>query len=379
MFCVYITIRWYPPLRSTAIFLLVYVLAVIARETIIAYGRVILRLVWWLKFAQNDGVLKLAWSNVHTSASELAGFFLMAIIAPLFPLYLFACLAFAFHALRKRRSLGATLYFSVMLPVLRYKTPHRIRKSRNGNRFARVFSKFAPSAAEHYSSAEEDGNGNRYSSSGEETELDVSKSRTKRLRTNRTKRMRYTAIILINCVLLYLLVGFVYPPVKIILETLLFWLALVCVSVAIVFIGGTHVTIVFALSLEVVMVLKGIELETVRHEMIVWGCFLVPVCIRCNTWIFTRIIKQALRVLRQENGVDSRRTKLALVYHSIPVDAIEATHKMWDSLEKRGERPAERINKCGTFVVSLESNATIQDLRVALVEREDKRWNAEVV
>jgi len=117
LFCAYISIRWFPSLRSTAVFLQVYVLAVLAREAIVDYGRVFVRLTWWLWFASNDGHLKVPWSCVHTSAAELTGFFLMAIIVPLFPLYILGLCAFAIHAflsrrakMGKRRSLGANLY-----------------------------------------------------------------------------------------------------------------------------------------------------------------------------------------------------------------------------------------------------------------------------
>ncbi len=86
MFVAYLATRWYQNLRSTAIFLQVYVLAVVAREAIVDFGRVSLRAIWWLQLAKYEH-LKLPWSLAHQSGSELSGFLILAAVIPFLPIY----------------------------------------------------------------------------------------------------------------------------------------------------------------------------------------------------------------------------------------------------------------------------------------------------
>lgn len=416
MFAAYVATRWFAQLRSTAIFLLVYVLAVVTREAVVGFGCVFVRLAFWRELVTH-GRVRVPWTVARASASGLVGFFLVAVLAPVLPLYVAGIAAFASYSLLPRRGspftapcffwrcAGATACDLLLTPLMDLRDIKAVARRTSCTPVVRVFSTVTVDDEENVSDIARDAQRcSREGSSGAHRDEKLQEDDTSspsgvptpvpgqaanallpRFRRRLRRFLRLSsgrkaaqlfwllAAFAVGIVVLYASTRMILTlAVELVVLSLLAFMS-ICALVMFVLISGGHVPIVLAIGLEIVMSLQGVELETLSQELKIWICFLIPLFIAMNKMFWEKLIEAALIAASRKSKLNSdflAKDEAVVDYYelfkAIPLNAAEAAVKISDSSCERGTLPASRI--VNWFVMSLDSGST-NDLRCYLLDK----------
>lgn len=342
MFVAYLATRWYQNLRSTAIFLQVYVLAVVAREAIVDFGRVSLRAIWWLQLAKYEH-LKLPWSLAHQSGSELSGFLILAAVIPFLPIYPIAFALFVSYSFWRKCDV-----WDASLPIFWQKLGYCVYDVF----LARYLLVHEDEVMGRNHRRKQSGEGHVPVSSSPANQgyfLEWTKELTRWYRLWKPRSFGtvifYVIFFLLILPLTILLLTSTNFVTSVLLQVAVLSIAavlVVCALVCFVALTGGHVTIVLAIGLEIVTCIQGVDLETDVHELRIWACFSIPLLILAQKLFLEKLIFAALAALRHDLGPDHRLSKSTRIYFEIPLDGAQIAVKISDCLTGNSPRASNR-------------------------------------
>lgn len=192
--------------------------------------------------------------------------------------------------------------------------------------------------------------------------------RTRKLTKQRSRLLLFVILILFKALSLYFVMkkfASIHQLILMVLRTCGIICSVLLGSLLFVAVGGGHSAIALCIGLEVVMAIRGIELETTRQELELWIAFVIPAIIQANAYASNLVIECALCVLRDELGPEHRLSKISLVFNSIPVNGEQAAVKLNDCMKGGGNREADR-NVPGVVMTLEEADGF--ELRVSLID-----------
>lgn len=399
MFAAYAVTRWFSYLRSTALFLILYVLAVLTRHVVVSFGCVFVRFAFWHQLVLH-GHLDIPWTVARASISELAGFFIIAVLIPLLPLYITAVLGFILYALlRKHRRdtsfwqrMGVAGFNLFLVPILKSNgtcISRGIALSQINRAFPNVSADGVPGRTTILNedtarcSGKDNGtHGNSFhcdagpgSAHSEDRPVLRTKHqlRLRRLLLGRSIKVCLTmglvlALVALSAALYTVLKALLIVTVNAVGLVFVIFLSM-CTLISFVLISGSHLPIVLAIGLEIVLSIQGVELETSSQEITIWLCFSVPLFILMNKIFWQKLIESTLTEASRGNEALQNERNLGNMFKAIPLNATQAAVKISDSVSHREILPAER--NISSFVLVL-ANGLSCELRCHLQDKSEK-------